>query len=135
MFNFIYLRIAQIYVVMFLPAIPVRSTYRHSWIALPGQIILDEIMHFIYITLHLCSTGHVSVSTAAVISSEPGVLIKKNNFKISLFSVFFQHWNFVIVINPCVQGVIMPQMYASALTNGANVLLNYILLYWWDFGV
>ncbi|KAA0702047.1 Multidrug and toxin extrusion protein 1 [Triplophysa tibetana] len=33
------------------------------------------------------------------------------------------------------QGVIMPQMYASALTNGANVLVNYILLYWWDFGV
>ncbi|KAI7800439.1 solute carrier family 47 member 4 [Triplophysa rosa] len=33
------------------------------------------------------------------------------------------------------QGVIKPQMYASAVTNVANVLVNYILLYWWDFGV
>ncbi|XP_042595539.1 solute carrier family 47 member 4 [Cyprinus carpio] len=33
------------------------------------------------------------------------------------------------------QGVIMPQMYASAVTNVANVIVNYFLLYWWDFGV
>uniref|UniRef100_A0A8C1U5T9 Multidrug and toxin extrusion protein n=1 Tax=Cyprinus carpio TaxID=7962 RepID=A0A8C1U5T9_CYPCA len=33
------------------------------------------------------------------------------------------------------QGVIMPQMYASAVANVANVIVNYFLLYWWDFGV
>ncbi|RXN07623.1 multidrug and toxin extrusion 1-like protein [Labeo rohita] len=33
------------------------------------------------------------------------------------------------------QGVIKPQMYASAVANVANVIVNYFLLYWWDFGV
>ncbi|NP_001289183.1 solute carrier family 47 member 4 [Danio rerio] len=33
------------------------------------------------------------------------------------------------------QGVIKPQMYASAVANVANVIANYFLLYWWDFGV
>uniref|UniRef100_A0A8C2FDD0 Multidrug and toxin extrusion protein n=1 Tax=Cyprinus carpio TaxID=7962 RepID=A0A8C2FDD0_CYPCA len=33
------------------------------------------------------------------------------------------------------QGVIKPQMYASAVANVANVIVNYFLLYWWDYGV
>ncbi|XP_051965808.1 multidrug and toxin extrusion protein 1-like [Xyrauchen texanus] len=33
------------------------------------------------------------------------------------------------------QGVIKPQMYAAAVANVANVIVNYVLLYWWDFGV
>uniref|UniRef100_A0A671MQ36 Multidrug and toxin extrusion protein n=1 Tax=Sinocyclocheilus anshuiensis TaxID=1608454 RepID=A0A671MQ36_9TELE len=33
------------------------------------------------------------------------------------------------------QGVIKPQMYASAVANVANVIVNYFLLYWWDSGV
>ncbi|TRZ00945.1 hypothetical protein DNTS_004786 [Danionella cerebrum] len=33
------------------------------------------------------------------------------------------------------QGVIKPQMYAAAVCNVANVIANYFLLYWWDFGV
>ncbi|XP_013878336.1 multidrug and toxin extrusion protein 1 [Austrofundulus limnaeus] len=33
------------------------------------------------------------------------------------------------------QGIILPQMYAAALANLANVATNYILLYWLDLGV
>ncbi|KAI5098937.1 hypothetical protein C0J45_11076 [Silurus meridionalis] len=33
------------------------------------------------------------------------------------------------------QGVIIPQMYASVVANVVNVLVNYILLFWWDLGV
>lgn len=35
----------------------------------------------------------------------------------------------------CVQGVILPQMYTAAMANVANVLTNYIFLYWLDLGV
>nr|XP_055052613.1 solute carrier family 47 member 4 isoform X1 [Misgurnus anguillicaudatus] len=33
------------------------------------------------------------------------------------------------------QGVIKPQMFAAVVINIVNALVNYILLYWWDFGV
>uniref|UniRef100_A0A3B5A025 Multidrug and toxin extrusion protein n=1 Tax=Stegastes partitus TaxID=144197 RepID=A0A3B5A025_9TELE len=42
---------------------------------------------------------------------------------------------------PCIicclssQGIIMPQMYTAALANIANLVTNYILLYWLDLGV
>lgn len=35
----------------------------------------------------------------------------------------------------CVQGIILPQMYTAAMANVANVLTNYIFLYWLDLGV
>uniref|UniRef100_A0A4W5MED0 Multidrug and toxin extrusion protein n=1 Tax=Hucho hucho TaxID=62062 RepID=A0A4W5MED0_9TELE len=35
----------------------------------------------------------------------------------------------------CVQGIILPQMYTAAVANIANVVTNYILLYWMDLGV
>uniref|UniRef100_A0A3Q1BVG2 Multidrug and toxin extrusion protein n=1 Tax=Amphiprion ocellaris TaxID=80972 RepID=A0A3Q1BVG2_AMPOC len=35
----------------------------------------------------------------------------------------------------CFQGIILPQMYAAALANIANVLTNYTFLYWLDLGV
>uniref|UniRef100_A0A671TMQ4 Multidrug and toxin extrusion protein n=1 Tax=Sparus aurata TaxID=8175 RepID=A0A671TMQ4_SPAAU len=35
----------------------------------------------------------------------------------------------------CTQGIILPQMYTAALANIANVLTNYIFLYWLDLGV
>ncbi|XP_061538179.1 multidrug and toxin extrusion protein 1-like [Phycodurus eques] len=33
------------------------------------------------------------------------------------------------------QGIILPQMYTAAMANVANVILNYVLLYWLDLGV
>ncbi|XP_062872663.1 solute carrier family 47 member 4 [Trichomycterus rosablanca] len=33
------------------------------------------------------------------------------------------------------QGVILPQMYAAVVANIMNVLVNYVLLFWWDLGV
>ncbi|XP_054650234.1 multidrug and toxin extrusion protein 1-like [Dunckerocampus dactyliophorus] len=33
------------------------------------------------------------------------------------------------------QGIILPQMYTAALANVANVMMNYIFLYWLDLGV
>uniref|UniRef100_A0A8C4I8B4 Multidrug and toxin extrusion protein n=1 Tax=Dicentrarchus labrax TaxID=13489 RepID=A0A8C4I8B4_DICLA len=35
----------------------------------------------------------------------------------------------------CTQGIILPQMYTAAMANIANVLTNYIFLYWLDLGV
>uniref|UniRef100_A0A8C8C0L9 Multidrug and toxin extrusion protein n=1 Tax=Oncorhynchus tshawytscha TaxID=74940 RepID=A0A8C8C0L9_ONCTS len=35
----------------------------------------------------------------------------------------------------CAQGIILPQMYTAAAANIANVVTNYILLYWMDLGV
>uniref|UniRef100_A0A674ESP5 Multidrug and toxin extrusion protein n=1 Tax=Salmo trutta TaxID=8032 RepID=A0A674ESP5_SALTR len=35
----------------------------------------------------------------------------------------------------CAQGILLPQMYTAAAANIANVLTNYILLYWMDLGV
>ncbi|XP_053363545.1 solute carrier family 47 member 4 [Clarias gariepinus] len=33
------------------------------------------------------------------------------------------------------QGVILPQMYASVMANVVNLLIHYILLFWWDLGL
>ncbi|KAM8903169.1 multidrug and toxin extrusion protein 1-like [Spinachia spinachia] len=47
-------------------------------------------------------------------------------------AMFLQHLQVSYLQN---QGIILPQMYSAALANIANVVTNYILLYWLDLGV
>lgn len=129
-------RIAQLYITAYFPAVPVSESPTfickfHTFSVMqreanPSNLNQDDLILSLRLYLYtsffciICKTRFLFCSLLSYLIE----LCLIGNVKLVLTHICC-----------CAQGIILPQMYTAAIANVANVLTNYIFLYWLDLGV
>lgn len=130
-------RVSQLYVNIFMPALPVSSvcTKANTHNIFPLLFLFVCILKFDSLPFTVPSAGCFHVPAAGTLSTEPGTvhILQKHDdsrraaVKVQTESMFGFFWN--------LQGIIWPQVIAGFFGNVLNAVSNCFLLYVLDMGV